>query len=77
MKIIQHQSTGDQIQLGKLTASQEAIIDTTPFHLKAFPGDDDRIRVVFDYGSRIGPWFSRRWNPIGFSRFWPQEDYPS
>lgn len=70
MQITQYPEIGGKIEVEAMPA-QERLVKKTEWHLEAFPGDGDRLRVVIDETGETGPWFSRRWVTLKFSQFWP------
>jgi hypothetical protein len=56
--------TRETIDFGKLTDQQTAFLECVEWHLEAFPGDVDRLRVVYPTIKAVSRWFSRNWKPI-------------
>jgi hypothetical protein len=54
------------INFGRLTDSQVGFLETVPWHLEGWFGDDSRLRVVYPSLGMTSRWFSREWPVIGW-----------
>lgn len=64
----------ETINFGKLTDQQTAFLETVPWHLEQWPGDDDRLRVVWPSLGQFGRWFSRHWPTVSWDFIRPSTD---
>ena len=73
MNFIQYQSIGGMPKV-EATPDQARLVARLHWHLEEFAGDSDRVRVIIDETGETGPWFSRRWDKLKFSQFWPAQE---
>lgn len=62
-----------RIDFGKLDDSQIAFLESTPWHLEAWYGDGERLRVVYPEIGMTSRWFSSEWKPVPYEFIRPHK----